>query len=266
MHWLIRSAGSVKWKAPYFLFFLQGETLKSHSLNQDDSLEDLQSVCETKDYDKVESIQEMNFPKDREPKEVVGSIIRRFRGKDQQNSKGKLVEDNKFLKSKSMEKLTQILPEFKDLPLETQKGCSIDSRTMKQSLPYKLLYTIFQSTTGLNTSFPDSAMVQPCESSDVIKRLARRSMSFPDVTDFLSFQPQDPDTSSNLQNKEGDDGTRGKFPLENTSDFQEDQLDTKQTIRGRRTQILLRRNGEKRQRRKTEPALFSPDFTGMEHL
>lgn len=243
----------------------KGETLNSHSLNQDDSLEDLQSVCETKDYDEAESIQEINFPKDREPKEVVGSIIRRFRVKDQQNTKGNLVEDNKFLKSKSMERLTQIIPEFKDLPLETQKGCSIDSRTMKQSLPYKLLYTIFQSTTGLDPSFPDSAMVQPCETPNVIRQLARRSMSLTDVANFLSFQPQDQDTSNNLQNEEGDEVTRGKFPLENTSDFQEDQLDTAQTIRGR-TQLLLRRNGERRQRRKTEPSLFTPDFTEMEHL
>lgn len=245
--------------------FLQGETLNSHSLNQDDSLEDLQSVCETKDYDEAESIQEINFPKDREPKEVVGSIIRRFRVKDQQNTKGNQVEDNKFLKSKSMERLTQIIPEFKDLPLETQKGCSIDSRTMKQSLPYKLLYTIFQSTTGLDPSFPDSAMVQPCETPNVIRQLARRSMSLTDVANFLSFQPQDQDTSNNLQNEEGDDVTRGKFPLENTSGFQKDQLDTAQTIRGR-TQLLLRRNGERRQRRKTEPSLFTPDFTEMEHL
>ena len=249
-----------------FFYLLQGETPKSRSLIQDDSLEDLQSVRETKDYDEAESIQELNFPKDREPKEVVGSIIRRFKGKDQQqNTKEKRVEDNKFLKSKSMEKLTQIIPEFNDLPLETQKGCSLDCRTMKQSLPYKLLYTIFQSTTGLTSSMTDAATAQSCETSDVIRQLGRRSMSFPDVTDLLSFQRQDPDTANNLQDDEGDDGARGKFPLENTSNFQEDQLDPEQTIRGR-TQLLLRRNCEKRQRRQTEPALFTPDFTRMEHL
>ncbi|XP_068717836.1 golgin subfamily A member 6-like protein 26 [Montipora capricornis] len=241
--------------------------LKSH-LIEEDSRKDPQGSTSIKDADETELRDYegelgMTFQRDRKPKEVVGSIIRRFKDStDQQKTIDKQARGNMFSKSKSMEMLAQIIPEFETLPLETQKGCSLDKKVMKQNLPYELLSAMFPPSPSFPNDLSD-ALGQSRVNSIAIRQLGIRKMSAPVVTDLLSLQ-QDPDTAANLQDDEGNGANDGNFPDNDVFHFQGKQ-DTQQNFRAR-SQQLLRRNGERRQRRKTEPTLFTSDFAGMEHF
>ena len=204
----------------------------------------------------------LNFWKEREPKEVVGSIIRRL-DTDQQKPKEKRAKDNAMTKSKSFdEKLAKIIPEFESLPVEIQNGCSLDRRVNqnmmpKQNLPYTLLAAMYQPMRRVSTSFPDvlsAAMGRSHDSSAVKRRLGDRKMSAPVMGDFLSYC-----------NERGDGDGEGSLSGNERAVFEDEQDEAPHEFRAR-AQAIPRRNGERRNRRLTEPALFTQDFSGMEHL
>lgn len=237
-------------------------------MKEEDSHDDPQSENETQPSQENKSSETgnefpLNFLKEREPKEVVGSIIRRL-DTGQQKPKEKRAKNNVIRKSKSFdEKLAQIIPEFESLPVEIQKECSLDRRlnqnTMpKQNLPYTLLAAMYQPMRSLSTSFPDvlsAAMGRSHDSSAAKRRLADRKMSAPVVGDFefLSY----------CNEREDGDG-EGSLSGNEQADFEE-QDEAQHEFRAR-AQAIPRRNGERRHRRLTEPALFTQDFSEMEHL
>lgn len=245
------------------------ESALKSDLIEEDSRKDPQVSTSIEDADETDYEGElgMTFQRDRKPKEVVGSIIRRFKDStDQQKTIDKKARGDMFPKSKSMEMLAQIMPEFETLPLETQKGCSLDKKVMKQNLPYELLSAMFQPMRSATSSFPNTlsdALGQSRVNSIAIRQVGIRKMSAPVVTDLLSLQ-QDPNTAANLQDDEGNGANDGNFPDNDVFNFQGKQ-DTQQNFRAR-SQQLLRRNGERRQRRQTEPNLFTSDLAGMEHF
>ena len=239
-------------------------------MEDDDPQEDPQSVSETQDSDEPETNEtekEIGYNwKERKPEEVVGSIIRRLET-DQQKTKGKKNRNNVLPKSKSYdEQLVKLVPEFENLPLETQKGCSLDRHVMKQSLPFGLLATMYQPTKSIGSSFPivlNAAMGLSRDSSAAIKRRGDRKMSAPVVADYFSLCRQASDTAATAR-EEREEGEGQPADLEV---FVEKEQNVQDEFRERASAIDIRhREGGRRRRRLTEPAILSQDFSGMEHL
>ena len=245
-------------------------------MEEDDSQEDPQSVSETQDSDEPETNETeneigCNFWKDRKPEEVVGSIIRRLET-DQQKTKGKTTRNNVLPKSKSYdEQLVKLMPEFESLPLETQKGCSLDKNIMKQSLPFGLLATMYQPTKSVSSSFPialNAAMGLSRDSSAAIRRRGDRKMSAPVVADYFSLRRQDSDAPTNArEEREEGEGQPADLAGIKMEVFGDNEQNVQDEFRSRASAIDIRhREGERRHRRLTEPAILSQDFSGMEHL
>ena len=245
-------------------------------MEEDDSQEDPKSVVsETRDSDEPETSETgdeigMNFWKEREPKEVVGSIIRRLET-DQQKTKGETAKKKVLPKSKSYdEQLVKLVPEFESLPLETQKGCSLDKNIMKQSLPFGLLAAMYQPTRTASSSFPNAlnaAMGLSRDSSAAIRRRGDRKMSAPVVADYFSLRQQDSDAAEYAGDERGQGEGEADLAGIEMEVFGDKQQNVPGEFRSRASAIDIRHvGGEGRHRRLTEPAIPTQDYSGMEHL
>lgn len=207
--------------------------------------------------------------KERETKELVGSIIRRVDMNQQKPVKESRNKDKTIAKSISLdEKLAEIVPEFESLPLETQQGCSLDRNRMKQSLPFELLATMCPPMRSVCSSFPDdltAAIGRSLESSPAIRLRGHRKMSAPALADFYALHKKDSNITG--EDREGREDGEVKDGLGvNELELPEDkQHDAQREFRGR-TQAIRLRDGERRHRRLTEPVLFKQNYLETDHL
>lgn len=201
--------------------------------------------------------------KEREAKELVGSILRRFTSTDQKQTEQPRAKIKAIRKSNSFdEKLVKLLPELESLPLKTRQDCSLDRHRMKQSLPYETLAAMFPTMTSVGDAFPDAlsaAISLPSDGPHAAKRRGGRKMSAPVVSELLSFHRQD----SNLAGKDRDEmedggvnASLGSVAGEGMEVFEGDHEAAQNQFRARSRAIRLK-DGERRiNRRLTEPSIY----------
>ncbi|KAL9956263.1 hypothetical protein ACROYT_G037718 [Oculina patagonica] len=206
--------------------------------------------------------------KEREAKELVGSILRRFTRTDQQPTAEPRAKNKAIRKSKSFdEKLVKLVPEFESLPLKTRQDCSLDRHRMKQSLPYQTLAAMCPTMTSVGDAFPDALSAAISVSSDGLhaaNRRGARKMSAPVVSELLSFHRQD----SNLAGKDRDEiedggvnASLGSVAGEGMEVFEDDHVAAENQFRARSRAIRLK-DGERRiNRRLTEPSIQYQDYS-----
>lgn len=155
--------------------------------------------------------------KERQNKDIVGSIIRRIEEPYQQT---KVTQEKAISTSISFdERLASILPEFDSLPPETRKGVSIDRNRMKQSLSYELLATMVPQMPAVEASFPEAlsaAISRSHDSKHVIgqsrncfpgRRIGFRKMSDLVGAEYFSLQLQNPNVPERDQENSEGEGT-----------------------------------------------------------
>lgn len=191
--------------------------------------------------------------KTRAPKELVGSIQRRF----QHDNRAPRPTNKAIRKSNSFdEKLAKLVPEFESLPLKTREDCSLDRYRMKQILPFAQIATMCPPMTSVGDKFPDALNAAITCSTDV-RKLGYRKMSAPVVgTDLFSLHLQDSNLAEEDRN-EGDDEQSNTFPGEESKNGS-----PSKQFRSRTGAIRLT-EGERRNRRLTEPIMYQTRADNM---
>lgn len=214
----------------------------------------------------------IDWIKERAAKELVRSIHRRFMKTDEQENNVPRAKDKVIRKSNSFdEKLVKLLPEFESLPLKTRQDCSLDRHRMKQSLPYELLATMCPPMGSVGDAFPDALSAAISQSSDGPRAAFRRGgrkMSAPVMaSEFLSLHRQDSNSAEEDRDEIEEAGVTsslGTGTEEGIDVFKDDHQAAQNEFRKRSRAIRLR-DGERRNRRLTEPILYQ-DFSRTDHL
>lgn len=195
----------------------------------------------------------IDWSKARAPRELVGSIQRRF----QHDNRAPRPANKAIRKSNSFdEKLTKLVPEFESLPLKTREDCSLDRYRMKQILPFAQIATMCPPMTSVGDKFPDALNAAITCSTDV-RKLGYRKMSAPVVgTDLFSLHLQDSNLAEEDRN-EGDDEKSNTFPGEESKNGS-----PSKQFRSRTRAIRLT-EGERRNRRLTEPIMYQTRADNM---
>lgn len=187
------------------------------------------------------------------PRELVGSIQRRF----QHDNRAPRPANKAIRKSNSFdEKLAKLVPEFESLPLKTREDCSLDRYRMKQILPFAQIATMCPPMTSVGDKFPDALNAAITCSTDV-RKLGYRKMSAPVVgTDLFSLHLQDSNLAEEDRN-EGDDEQSNTFPGEESKNGS-----PSKQFRSRTRAIRLT-EGQRRNRRLTEPIMYQTRADNM---
>ena len=210
--------------------------------------------------------------KERAAKELVGSIQRRVMRTDHEEIKVSRAKDKAIRKSKSFdERLAKLVPEVESLPLENLKAWSLDRHRMKQSLSFELLATMYPTKGSVGDAFPAALSAAIFQSSDGPKAASRqcglRKMSAPVVSEFLQFHS--PDSNSARKEQEGmEDGAKaslGTVAGDGMEVFEDDRKAAQSQFRAR-TRAFRLRDGERRNRRLTEPILYTQDYSRSDHM
>lgn len=201
--------------------------------------------------------------KERAAKELVGSIQRRF----QHENKAPRAKNKVIRKSNSFdEKLAKLVPEFESLPLKTRQDCSLDRYRMKQCLPFEQLAAMCPPMTSVGDKFPDALSAAISRSCDG-RKIGYRKMSAPVVsTDLFSFRRPDSNSAEKDRDEVEDEEvntTLGTVGDDGMNVFDDNQEGAQNQFRARSRAIRLR-DGERRNRRLTEPILYSQSRT--EHM
>lgn len=210
--------------------------------------------------------------KERAPKELVGSIMRRVTRTDQEETKVSRAKNKAIRKSRSFdEKLAKLVPEVESLPLESLKAWSLDRHRMKHSLPFELLATMCPPMGSVGDAFPAALSAAISRSSDgpqaAIRQRGCRKMSVPVVSEFLPFHRQD-SNSARKDRDEMEDGVNaspGTVAGDGMEVFEDDRKAAQNQFRARTRAIRLR-DGEQRNRRLTEPLLYTQDYSRSDHM
>ena len=148
------------------------------------------------------------------------------------------------------------MPEFESLPLKTREDCSLDRYRMKQILPFAQIATMCPPMTSVGDKFPDALNAAITCSTDV-RKLGYRKMSAPVVgTDLFSLHLQDSNLAEEDRN-EGDDEQSNTFPGEESKNGS-----PSKQFRSRTRAIRLT-EGERRNRRLTEPIMYQTRADNM---
>ena len=193
------------------------------------------------------------WSKARAPRELVGSIQRRF----QHDNRAPRPTNKAIRKSNSFdEKLAKLVPEFESLPLKTREDCSLDRYRMKQILPFAQIATMCPPMTSVGDKFPDE-LNAAITCSTHVRKLGYRKMSAPVIgTDLFSLHLQDSNLAEEDRN-EGDDEQSNTFPGEESKNGS-----PSKQFRSRTRAIRLT-EGERRNRRLTEPIMYQTRADNM---
>lgn len=192
---------------------------------------------------------------------------------------GSRAKNEVIRKSNSFDdKLAKLVPEFDSLPLKTREACSLDRPGMKHNLlAHKQLAAMCPPMRGVSDAFPDELRAAISGLSDgpraaAIRRRGYRKMSAPVVSaEFFSFHRQDSSSAGKDRDEGEDEGVNsslGAVAGDGMEVFEGDddqQFDLQNQFRARSRAIRLR-DGERRNRRLTEPILFTQDYSRTDHL
>ena len=213
-----------------------------------------------------------DWTKQRAAKELVGSIQRRVMRTDHQEIKVSRAKNKGLRKSRSFdERLAKLVPEVESLPVEHLKAWSLDRHRMKQSLPFELLATMCPPMGSVGDEFPAALSAAILQSSDDPKAASRqrgcRKMSAPVVSEFLPFHRQDSNSARKEQEgmEEGAKASLGKAAGDGMEVFEDDHKAAQSQFRAR-TRAFRLRDGERRNRRLTEPLLYKQDYSRSDHM
>ena len=214
----------------------------------------------------------IDWRKERAAKELVGSIQRRVMRTDHEEIKVSRARNKVIRKSRSFdERLAKLVPEVESLPLENLNAWSLDRHRMKQSLPFELLATMCPPMGSVGDAFPAALSDAIFRSSDGPKVASRprgcRQMSTPVVNEFLPFHRQDPNSARKEQDEMEDGGkaSLGTVAGDGMEDFEDDCKAAQSQFRARSRAFRIRA-GERRNRRLTEPILYTQDYSRSDHM
>ena len=214
----------------------------------------------------------IDWGKDRGAKELVGSIVRRVRRTDHGEIKVSRARNKVIRKSRSFdERLAKLVPEVESLPLENLKAWSLDRHRMKQSLPFELLATMCPPMGSVDDAFPAALSAAISQSSDGPKAASRqrgcRKMSAPSLSEFLPFHRQDSNSSRKEQDgmEDGAKASLGTVAGDGIEVFKDDRKASQSQFRAR-TRAFRLKEGERRNRRLTEPIFFTQDYSRSDHM
>ena len=174
----------------------------------------------------------MHWTKERAAKELVKSIQRRVVRSDHEEIKVTRAKNKAIRKSRSFdERLAKLVPEVERFPVEDLKAWSLDRHRMKQSLPFELLAT---------TMCPPMGSVGD---------------AFPAALSAAIFQSRDGPKAASL----------GKAAADGMEVFEDDHKAAQSQFRAR-TRAFRLRDGERRNRRLTEPLLYKQDYSRSDHM
>ena len=214
----------------------------------------------------------IDWRKERAAKELVGSIQRRVMRTDHEEMKVTRAKNKVIRKSRSFDdRLAKLVPEVERLPVEDLKAWSLDRHRMKQSLPFELLATMCPPMGSVGDAFPAALGAAIFQSSDGRKTASRqrgfRKMSTPEASEFLPFHRLDSNSARKEQEgmEDGAKASRGKAAADGKEVFEDDHKAAQSQFRAR-TRAFRLRDGERRNRRLTEPLLYKQDYSRSDHM
>jgi len=213
-----------------------------------------------------------SWRKERKAKELVGSIQRRVMRTDREEIKVSRARNKVIRKSKSFdERLAKLIPEVESLPLENLESWSLDRHRMKQSLPFELLATMCPPMESVGDAFPAALSAAIFRSSDdpkaEIRQRGARKMSAPVVSEFLPFHRQDSNSARKEQDRMEDSVKTSLGTVASDGmDVSEDDRKTAQSQFRARTRAFRLRDGERRNRRLTEPIMYTQNYSRSDHM
>ena len=205
--------------------------------------------------------------RERPSKDLVKSIQRRFVRTDEEEIKVSRARNKVIRKSRSFdERLAKLIPEVESLPRENLDGWSLDRHRMKQNLPFRILATMCPPMDSVDDAFPAALSAAVLRSSDSPKRGGRK-MSAPAVSEFLPFHRQD-SNSARKEQERMEDGVKASLGTvaSDGMDVSEDDRKTAQNQFRARTRAFRLRDGERRNRRLTEPIMYTQDYSRSGHM
>ena len=208
----------------------------------------------------------IDWRKERAAKELVGSIQRRVMRTDHEEIKVSRARNKVIRKSRSFdERLAKLVPEVESLPLENLNAWSLDRHRMKQSLPFELLATMCPPMGSVGDAFPAALSDAIFRSSDGLK-VASRSRGCR-KSECLPFHRQDSNSARKEQDEmeDGANASLGKVAGDGMKDFEDDCKAAQSQFRSR-TRAFRVRDGERRNRRLTEPILYTQDYSRSDHM